>query len=87
MSEKADPEVCWFQPSDAFLAGSRSLPDDSGAKVNEIRSPVNDDGCTGPGSLWVRRGGSSTKENNLGPGGFFVLRQCETTPGEKEQSN
>lgn len=86
MSEKADPEVCWFQPSDALLAGSRSLPDDSGAKVNEIRSPVNDDGCTRPGSLWVRRGSSRTKQYDLRLGFLFVLRQYKTIPGEKSQS-
>src|ERR1700681_3622532 len=86
MSEKADPEVYSFQPSDAFLASSRSLPDDPGAKINEIRSTVDNDGCRRPRALRVRRGSSRTKENDLRLGCFFVLRQCKTTPGEEKQS-
>src|SRR5882762_1512603 len=36
MSEKSDPEVYCFQPSDSSLASSRCLPDDPGAKINKI---------------------------------------------------
>src|SRR5207344_3410792 len=61
VGEKADPEVYRFQPSDTFFASSRSLPDDPGAKVNQIRRTVDDDGCRRPGMLWVRRGGSRAK--------------------------
>jgi hypothetical protein len=56
VGEKADPEVYRFQPSDTFLASSRSLPDDPGAKVNKIRRTVDDamavDGpeCSGSGA-------------------------------------
>ena len=86
MGEKADPEVYWFQSSDTFLASSRSLPDDPGAKINEIRSAVDDDGCRRSGMLRIRRGGSRTKENDLRLGCFFALRLCETIPGEEKQN-
>ena len=56
VGEKADPEVYRFQPSDTFLASSRSLPDDPGAKVNEIGRTVDDDGCRRSGMLRVRAG-------------------------------
>jgi hypothetical protein len=51
MREKGDPEVHRFQPPDAILASSRSLPDHSGAKINEIRRTVDDNGCSRAGVL------------------------------------
>src|ERR1700731_3586187 len=86
MSEKSDPEVYCFQPSDSSLASSRSLPDDSGAKINEIRSTVNDDACRRAGALRIRRGGSSTKENDLRFLGWSALRRQNAMPDEKKQN-
>jgi hypothetical protein len=85
VSEKADPEIYWFQSSDTFLASSRSLPDNPSAKINEIRSTVDDDGCRRPGLLRIRRRGSGTKENDLRLGRFFLCLR-ETTPGEEKQN-
>ncbi len=87
MSEKGDPEVYCFQSSDAFLARSRGLPDDSSAKINEIRSTVHDDGCRRPGALRVRRGSSRAQENDLGLGGCCALRQRDSMPHEKKQNS
>src|ERR1019366_3474379 len=73
MGEKTDPEVYRFQPLDTFLVSRRSLPNDPGAKIDEIRSTVDDDGCTRSGTFRVRQGGSRAKENDLGLRRFFVL--------------
>jgi hypothetical protein len=86
VGEKADPEVCRFQTSDTFLASSRSLPDDPGAKVDEIGRTVGDDGRRRSGMLWVRRGASCAKENDLRLGCFFALHLCENMPSEEKQN-
>ena len=63
-----------------------SLPDDPGAKIDDIRSTVDDDGRRRSGMLRVRRGGSRTKKNDLRLGCFFGLLLCETIPGEEKQN-
>ena len=86
VGEKADPEVYRFQPSDTFLASSRSLPNDPSAKVNEIGRTVDDDGRRRSRMLRVRSGGSGAKENDLRLGCFATLHLCENIPGEEKQN-
>jgi hypothetical protein len=43
MSDESDLEISWFQSLDTFVASCRGAPDDSGSKINQIWSTINDD--------------------------------------------
>ena len=89
MGNETDLEINRFQRFDIFVASCRGAPDDSGSKINQIWSTIDDDSRARACALRIRQRSSCAQKHHLSLSRGFLL--CQRWPkarrNEKDYRN